>query len=116
MAIKWRKSENTVKAAASETKANGESWKVTFSTGMGSDTTIEPQTVGNKKKAKEPEEPKKDGFTFGGWFKDDKLTEAYNFNSPVTADITLYAKWTENAPTSGGNESGTNGGNAGGEK
>ncbi|MDR1374262.1 MAG: leucine-rich repeat protein, partial [Treponema sp.] len=32
--------------------------------------------------------------TFGGWYSDSGLTTAWDFNSSVTADITLYAKWT----------------------
>ena len=113
MGIKWHKSENEAQTTPADTKQNGgKSWKVAFSTGMGSDTTIEAQTVKDKGKAKEPETPKKEGHTFGGWFKDDKLTEAYDFKTPVTSDITLYAKWT--ADTGNGAEGGTNGGNAGG--
>lgn len=30
---------------------------------------------------------------FGGWYTDRACTEAFDFNSPVTDNITLYAKW-----------------------
>jgi uncharacterized repeat protein (TIGR02543 family) len=33
------------------------------------------------------------GYTFGGWFLDEAGTTKWDFDSPVTADLTLYAKW-----------------------
>ncbi|MBN1951175.1 MAG: InlB B-repeat-containing protein [Bacteroidales bacterium] len=42
----------------------------------------------------EPAEPEKEGYVFGGWFKDEALTQAWDFAATkVTGDITLYAKW-----------------------
>ena len=42
--------------------------------------------------------PTKKGYTFAGWFADEACTQAFNFATPITADITLYAKWdAENA-------------------
>ena len=35
----------------------------------------------------------KTGYDFGGWYTDSACTSAYDFTTPVTADITLYAKW-----------------------
>lgn len=113
MGIKWRESASDTQTSAAETKQNvGKNWNVTFSTD--SEAVIEAQTVKDKGKVKEPEAPKKEGHTFGGWFKDDKLTESYDFKTPVTSDITLYAKWTTDAGS--GAKGGTNGGNAGGDK
>ena len=50
--------------------------------------------------AQEPEEPTLKGFTFAYWYLDDE-NEAYDFekNTPVTADITLTAKWEINKYT-----------------
>ena len=39
------------------------------------------------------------GYTFGGWFKDADLTQAYNLGTAVTANLTLYAKLTANTDT-----------------
>ena len=36
---------------------------------------------------------KKDGFDLVGWFKDEGLTEEFDFESPIKADTTIYAKW-----------------------
>ena len=41
------------------------------------------------------------GWTFGGWYEEQSCTSKWDFaTDTVTADITLYAKWTENS-TSG---------------
>lgn len=40
-----------------------------------------------------PADPKKPYSEFGGWFTDEGCTKAYDFNTPVTGDTTLYAKW-----------------------
>ena len=50
-----------------------------------------------------PDAPKLDGFVFNGWFLDPEGTEAYDFDTPVTENITLYANWGV-AGTDGGNE------------
>lgn len=45
-------------------------------------------------KVQEPEEPSRTGYTFIGWFKDAAGTAAYDFESTVTGNFTLYAGWT----------------------
>lgn len=85
--------------------------KVSFETGEGS--KVDSQTTADGKLVK-PADPTRDGYTFGGWYTDEACTQAYDFSTPVTADLTLYAKWTKNATNPGGNGgSGTNGGNGG---
>ena len=44
-----------------------------------------------------PADPARDGWKFEGWFTDEACTEAYDFATPVTGDITLFAKWVKNA-------------------
>ncbi|MCR5618100.1 MAG: InlB B-repeat-containing protein [Clostridiales bacterium] len=63
------------------------------------------QHLGYDAKAVIPKQPKATGFIFGGWYKDAACTQPYDFNTIVTADITLYAKWTDESapvPTTGG--------------
>ena len=60
---------------------------------------IESQSVKYKKKAVKPEDPVETGYTFGGWFSDKALTKAYDFDSAVTKNLTLYAMWTVNTYT-----------------
>ena len=49
-----------------------------------------------------PTPPTRGGYTFGGWYTEPECTNQFNFATPITATITLYAKWTQNAPPSGG--------------
>ena len=47
-----------------------------------------------------PDNPERPGYTFGGWYDNPSLSgNQFNFNTPLTADTTLYAKWT---PTTNG--------------
>ncbi len=59
---------------------------------------IAPQFVEEGKTAKEPEAPKTNsaGFSFEGWFKDNKGTEHFNFSTPINQDTTVYARWKAN--------------------
>lgn len=43
-----------------------------------------------------PPAPKKDGFTFGGWYTDGTLAEMAVFPLELDGDVTLYAKWLRN--------------------
>ena len=40
-----------------------------------------------------PTDPTADGYVFGGWYTDVNCTSAYDFNTPVQQNYTLYAKW-----------------------
>jgi len=53
------------------------------------------QSVLFGKTAEEPTAPEEEGWVFEGWFADKELTTPYDFTTPITKDITLYAKWTE---------------------
>lgn len=64
------------------------------------------QTVEDGKTAKRPANPTENGWTFGGWFTDKACKNQYSFTSPVTSDITLYAKWMKKAPVSASGKSG----------
>jgi len=68
-------------------------YTVTFNSNDGS--AVDPQTVKEGEKATRPSpDPTKDGFYFVGWFSDVALNNVYDFDTPVTKNITLYAKWT----------------------
>lgn len=41
--------------------------------------------------------PDVDGYTFGGWYTDDiHYSTKFDFNTPITSNTTVYAKWTAN--------------------
>lgn len=70
--------------------------KVIFDS-KGGNYTPDTQTVEGGQKAVMPEEPKKAGYKFEGWYFADKdgKESRWNFETPVHEDITLSAKWTE---------------------
>lgn len=61
---------------------------VTFDANGGS--TVASQTVDDKAKAVKPANPTRSGWTLDGWYLDGVK---YDFNTPVTRDITLKAGW-----------------------
>ena len=73
---------------------------VTFDSNGGS--AVASQTVKEGEKAAKPANPTRDGYTFEGWFADEALKTAYDFNTPVTSDITLYASWDRRSSGGGG--------------
>lgn len=64
---------------------------VTFDSKGGS--AVDAANVASGEKVAKPEDPTKEGLVFSGWFTDEGLTAAYDFDTPVTTDLTLYAKW-----------------------
>ena len=65
---------------------------VTFDSNGGS--SVENQTVLKDELVTKPNDPTKEGYIFDAWLLND---EPYDFNSPVTQDITLKASWVEEA-------------------
>lgn len=64
-------------------------YTVTFNSDGGS--AVPSQTVEHGKTADKPDDPTRDGsYTFLGWFSGDT---SYDFTTPVTADLTLTARW-----------------------
>ena len=64
---------------------------VTFDTNGGSE--VADQKVEKDGKATIPADPTKDGYIFGGWCSDQALQNVFDFDTTITADITLYAAW-----------------------
>lgn len=57
------------------------------------------QTVESGKTAAKPADPTETGWVFGGWYKEKECTNSFDFATPITGNITLYAKWTVAAYT-----------------
>lgn len=81
LVAKWEKSKYTVQFVSDH--------------GSFADQTIEH---GKPIKTDELTIPKVDGYTFGGWYADENRTIEFNFNTPITGDTKVYAKWEKNAP------------------
>ena len=73
-------------------------WEITYTVSFnlqGHGSAITNQTIASGGKVTQPTNPSATGYTFGGWYKEAACTNAWNFSTDtVTADTTLYAKWT----------------------
>ena len=77
-------------------------YTVTFDSAGG--TVILPESVIHDGFATKPADPDNPGFTFVRW---NLGTDEYDFNTPVTSDLTLVAEYTKiPAPSGGGNRNG----------
>ena len=95
-----------------DSKARSRSFSVVFQTNGGSD--VSTQTVEANGYAVRPLDPIRASYRFGGWFSDAACTQAYDFDTPVTGDLILYAKWTSisNSNSSSSSNSSDNTGNS----
>ena len=94
---KWDFDTDTVTRAMTLTAKWVQTYTVAFETSGGS--AVAPVTVDAGSTATKPADPTKSGHNFGGWYKDSTLQTPWDFaNGTVTADTTLYAKWTANPP------------------
>ena len=82
--------------------------EVTFESNGGS--AVPSATVPKDTAVTEPTAPTKAGNAFGGWYSDEALTTPWHFEAPVTQNMTLYAKWTDNNGGGSGSSSGSSGG------
>ena len=81
-------------------RANGTPvvYTITFNSNDG--TSVESQNINAGEKLTKPTPaPTKDGFTFDGWYEDSTFSKEFDFNTPITDNMILYAKWTENKYT-----------------
>ena len=77
-------------------KWTAKDYKVSFVTEHGK--APDSQNVPYNKTATNPGELTEDGYTFGGWYADEKHTTEFDFNTQITSDTKVYAKWEKNAP------------------
>lgn len=77
-------------------------YKVTFDlnydTGTGSNVYTTQDVIYGEAAVK-PDDPARDGWIFGGWYTESGCENPYDFSTPVTDNITLYAKWARNTYT-----------------
>lgn len=67
-----------------------EEYKVTFDSNGGSNVAV--LTIKEDGTATKPADPTKSGYVFAGWYYNDEL---YDFNTKITGDIKLEARWNE---------------------
>ncbi len=69
-------------------------YAVTFKTSLSASDVYATKYAWEGKAVSAPDAPTKTDCTFGAWYqKTDKGYEEFNFDSPITSDITLYAQW-----------------------
>ena len=88
---------STYSLATSDTEA----WTVFFDTDGGTEIPHQSIPTTGERKVTRPADPFKAGYTFDGWYiLDSEEEKPFNFDTDtISDDITIYAKWTENAPT-----------------
>ena len=63
-------------------------YSITFETKLGPGVSV--QSLKKGEKVTKPVDPTFNGYSFKGWYLDDKL---YDFDAPVEKSFTLEAKW-----------------------
>lgn len=86
----------TVKTKKSSGSGNAMyTYSVDFNTNGGNH--IDSQDIKAGSTAIKPANPKKDGYTFKGWYSDKDLKNRYDFSTAVTAPLILYAAWSKDS-------------------
>ncbi|MBR5113768.1 MAG: InlB B-repeat-containing protein, partial [Oscillospiraceae bacterium] len=73
------------------------SFTVSFESNGGS--AVDSQTVEKYQKATIPATPTYSGHTFEGWYADEACTTLFDWTMPITANTTVYAKWSRSIIT-----------------
>ncbi|MGM9551903.1 MAG: S-layer homology domain-containing protein [Clostridia bacterium] len=95
-----RSQEISVVVSSSSGGSGGStSYTVSFDTCGGS--AADSVSVNGNALLSKPQDPTREGYTFVGWFTDEKCTQPYDFSRKVTGDLTLYAKWIEGSSQTG---------------
>ena len=87
-----KKEETKKEEVKEEPKPEIKTYTVVFNSAGGS--AVNSQTITEGGKVSQPSNPIRSGYTFAGWTLNGSV---YDFNSVVNSNITLVAKWNENA-------------------
>lgn len=66
-------------------------YNVSFESNGGS--AIDSIVIEKGTEFEEPDDPTMEGYTFKGWYIDSEFETEFDFDTPLTEDIVLYAKW-----------------------
>lgn len=72
-------------------------FEVNFESNRGS--PVASQTVVEGDYVARPIDPKKNAYSFVAWYRDSLLRDEFDFETPITGNIKLYAKWRANDNT-----------------
>lgn len=91
--VRYKETKNLY-AGEDKTLEIGEGKMITLTFDSNGGSEIAPKTCEYNQKITAPDaEPTKEGYAFAGWFADSGLTNEWSFETPVTEDKTVYAKW-----------------------
>ena len=68
-------------------------YTVTFNTNGGTEISSMKVVKGNK--IEKTTQPQKDNYIFDNWYTDNTYTNKYDFDTPITEDTIIYAKWND---------------------
>ena len=68
-------------------------WEINSYTVKFVDSDIDDQIVNHGEHATEPDNVTKASHRFVNWYADEKRTKVFDFNTPITNDTLVYAKW-----------------------
>ncbi len=101
-------SSNSGSGSSSSGSSSGTTYTVTYKMNDGTDKTYKTQQVSANGKVTFPTSPTRDGYSFIGWTTKDNAL--YSYSTPVTGNLTLYAKWfAKDSDTSGTSNAGQSG-------
>ena len=66
-------------------------YTVTFDSNGGTDVPAQELRYGEL--VTEPQEPTREGYSFGGWYSDEAFGSPWDFSTAVGDSMELYAKW-----------------------
>ena len=84
-------SSGSAEGTGDSNNGNNTTYYITFVSDGG--TSISPMPVQKNDIPKKPSDPQKSGYLFDGWYTDTAFKEKFNFDTSLTKNITLYAKW-----------------------
>ena len=79
-------------------KSDGKTYYTVSYNMMGHGAQIPSQSVLSGSKADKPADPVADDWMFVGWYTEEEYTNEFNFDTVITKDIELFAKWGQILP------------------
>lgn len=92
-----------------DTNTPQSTFTVTFELNYSTAGTHQTVSVNSGDKVSQPTNPTRGGYSFNGWYTAKSGGQRFNFNTAITKDITLFAHWSSNS-SSGGGEGSSSGG------
>ena len=84
------------------TKPGEETYTVTFNLNYTGAPAAQTVRVENGKTVSAPANPTRSGYNFAGWYTQASGGSRFSFTTPITSDLTLYARWTAQVGGGGG--------------